>query len=129
MVKNTLFKLAADGVFEVTPELEAALSGPTAAVFAKTDGIAVAKVLSDYIADQPQQPAQVQGRHRRRQVRVGGRHYQDLANIPPREVLLAQFVGAFTSALVELLRDAYQHRRQKRSGGGLSGAAIVRNLR
>jgi large subunit ribosomal protein L10 len=102
VVKNTLFKRAADGLFEVTPEMEAALSGPTAAVFAKKDGIATAKALSDYITANRNTPLKIKGGV------IDGKfesaaEVQELASIPPREVLLAQFVGAFTSALVELL--------------------------
>ncbi|MGC4044333.1 MAG: 50S ribosomal protein L10 [Armatimonas sp.] len=102
VVKNTLFKRAAAGVFEITPELDAALNGPTAAIFAKKDSISTAKALADYIAANRNTPLKIKGGV------VDGKFetaegIQELASIPPREVLLAQFVGAFTSALVELL--------------------------
>ena len=100
VVKNTLFKLAADGLFEVTPELEAALSGPTAAVFAKGDSIAAAKVITEYIATNRNTPLAIKGGILDGKFE-SAEEVRDLANIPPREVLLAQFVGAFTSALVE----------------------------
>ena len=101
VVKNTLFKLAADGIFEVTPELEAALSGPTAAVFAKGDSITAAKVISDYILSNRNTPLKIKGGVFDGKFETA-EGVSDLANIPPREVLLAQLVGAFTSALVEL---------------------------
>ncbi len=102
VVKNTLFKRAADGLFEITPELDAALSGPTAAIFAKKDGISAAKALTEYIAANRNTPLKIKGGI------IDGKfesaeEVQELASIPPREVLLAQLVGAFTSSLVELL--------------------------
>jgi len=50
VVKNTLFKLAADGLMPVT-DFDAHLTGPTAIGFAKSDAVGAAKVIVDYAKD------------------------------------------------------------------------------
>jgi large subunit ribosomal protein L10 len=100
VVKNTLFKRAADGVLPTSAELDAALNGPTAVVFAK-DSLAAAKVVSDYIASNRNTPLKVKGG-------VVDGVYQNpaqidaLAKIPPRDTLYAMILGAFQSPLTNL---------------------------
>jgi large subunit ribosomal protein L10 len=50
VVKNTLFKLAAGDSMPIS-EMSEHLSGPTAIGFAKSDPVAVAKILLDYARD------------------------------------------------------------------------------
>lgn len=100
VVKNTLFKRAAEGVITVDENLDAALNGPTAVVFAK-DSLAAAKVLSDYIASNRNTPLKIKGG-------VVDGVYQNaaqidaLAKIPPRDTLYAMILGAFQSPLTSL---------------------------
>jgi len=95
VVKNTLFKLAADGAMPVA-EMGEHLTGPTAIGFAKGDPVAVAKILLDYARD-----------HKAMSVKAGvmdGRvlsaaQVDALSKTPPREVLLAQMVGSLQSPI------------------------------
>ncbi|MFM7321375.1 MAG: 50S ribosomal protein L10 [Armatimonadota bacterium] len=96
VVKNTLFRRAADGVLAADPRLDAALNGTTAATYAFKDPVAVAKAVSDYIAANRNTPLKIKGGV------VGGRFYDAaqidaLAKVPPRDVLLSQLLGAFNS--------------------------------
>ena len=97
VVKNTLFKRAADGIIAADPNLDAALNGPTAVVFAK-DSLAAAKVLSDYITGNRNTPLKIKGGV------VDGvfqnaEQIDALAKIPPRDTLYAMILGAFQSPL------------------------------
>jgi large subunit ribosomal protein L10 len=100
VVKNTLFKRAADGIIAADANLDAALNGPTAVVFAK-DSLAAAKVLSDYIANNRNTPLKIKGG-------VVDGTFQSAANIdalakiPPRDTLYAMILGAFQSPLTSL---------------------------
>ncbi|MBB6050329.1 50S ribosomal protein L10 [Armatimonas rosea] len=100
VVKNTLFKRAADGIIAADADLDAALNGPTAVVFAK-DSLAAAKVLSDYIASNRNTPLKIKGGV------VDGVYWDAakidaLAKIPPRDTLYAMILGAFQSPLTSL---------------------------
>lgn len=100
VVKNTLFKRAADGVLPADANLDAALNGPTAVIFAK-DSLAAAKVVSDYIASNRNTPLKVKGGV------VDGvfqtpEQLDALAKIPPRDTLYAMILGAFQSPLTSL---------------------------
>lgn len=99
VVKNTLFRRAAEVDGVIDPGLDAALNGTTAAVFAKGDPIAAAKALVDYIAANRNTPLAIKGGV------VEGRFQSAadidaLARIPPRDVLIAMILGAFQSPLV-----------------------------
>ena len=95
VVKNTLFKLAANGTMPVA-EMGEHLTGPTAIGFAKGDPVAVAKILLDYARD-----------HKAMSVKAGvmdGRvlsaaQVDALSKTPPREVLLAQMVGSLQAPI------------------------------
>jgi large subunit ribosomal protein L10 len=100
VVKNTLFKRAAEGVITVDANLDAALNGPTAVVFAK-DPLAAAKVLSDYIASNRNTPLKIKGGVVEG-VFQNAAQIDALAKIPPRDTLYAMILGAFQSPLTSL---------------------------
>ncbi len=98
VVKNTLFRLAAQGI--VSDNLEAILQGPTAAAFILGDEAAVAKAISD--ATREMRTLSVKG------AVLGGKLYsgeqvQQLAKLPPREVLIAQVVGGVQAPITGLV--------------------------
>jgi large subunit ribosomal protein L10 len=94
VVKNTLFKLAADklaesGIYDL-------LAGPTAVAFVHNDPIAPAKAIVDFAREHKE--LEVKGGY------VEGRlltadQIQTLSRIPPKEVLLAQLVGSIQSPI------------------------------
>lgn len=94
VVKNTLAGRALEQVS--VQELKAALSGPTAFVFADSDPVAAAKILADF-----------QREFQRPQVKLGlvegrvisGSEVQRLARLPSRDGLLAQIAGALEAPL------------------------------
>jgi len=98
VVKNTLFRRAADGILPADDRLSSALNGTTAAVIASKDPVAVAKAMTDYIAANRNSPLKIKCGV------VGGKYYDAaqvdaLAKVPPREVLISQMLGAFNSPI------------------------------
>jgi len=99
VVKNTLFKLAGDGILPIG-EMDTHLSGPTAIGFAKGDPVGAAKVLIDFAKD-----------HKAITVKAGvlsGKVYSDsqvvaLSKTPPREVLIAQMMGSLNAPITGLV--------------------------
>ncbi len=95
VVKNTLFRLAADGLLPVS-EMDQHLTGPTAIGFAKGDPVGAAKVLVDFAKD-----------HKALSVKAGvvGQTVYDAAQVdalsktPPREVLIAQMLGSLNGPI------------------------------
>jgi large subunit ribosomal protein L10 len=92
VVKNTLVRLAAKGTgFE---RLEEFFVGPTAVGFAESDPVAMARAIKEFAAG-----------NRKIRVKAGfvdGRvltpgEVEALADLPPREVLIAQLVGGLAS--------------------------------
>lgn len=100
VVKNTLFKRAADGIIPADANLDAALNGPTAVIFAK-DSLAAAKVVSDYIASNRNTPLKVKGGVVDGVFQTAAQ-IDALAKIPPRDTLYAMILGAFQSPLTKL---------------------------
>jgi large subunit ribosomal protein L10 len=95
--KNTLVRLAVRDLG--VEELEALLTGPTAIAFVSGDTAAVAKALRDYA--RTNQNLVVKGGLLGRKV-LNAADIQILADLPPRDVLLAQLAGAFQAPLVKL---------------------------
>ncbi|HVK02112.1 MAG TPA: 50S ribosomal protein L10 [Armatimonadaceae bacterium] len=99
VVKNTLFKRALAGEDgSIDPGLDAALNGPTAAVYALGDPVSVAKVVTDYIAANRNTPLSIKGGW------VGGKFFdakqvEQLSKVPPREVLISQMLGSFNAPI------------------------------
>jgi large subunit ribosomal protein L10 len=95
--KNTLVTLAAreSGL----GELEPMLTGPTAIAFIKGDAAAVAKTLRDYARTNPL--LVVKGGVLGEKI-IGPKETTALAELPSREVLLAQLAGAMAAPLQQL---------------------------
>lgn len=98
VVKNTLFRLAAGDEIEKMPaELH---SGPTAVAFVFSNESECAKVLVDYAASSKK--LVVKGGF------FGGKAFdtkgvEALAKLPPRDVLIAQVIGAIAAPLSNLV--------------------------
>ncbi|MEW9124332.1 MAG: 50S ribosomal protein L10 [Thermotaleaceae bacterium] len=95
--KNTMTRMAAQETgFEA---LLGDLTGPNAIAFGYNDPVTPAKILSDFAKD-----------HKKLELKAGlveGQYCDEekikaIANIPPREVLLAQFLGSIKSPLSNL---------------------------
>jgi len=95
--KNTLVRFAARDLG--ADELEALLTGPTAITFVRGDAAAAAKTLRDYA--RTNQNLVVKGGLLGGKVLTAG-DVQALADLPSRDVLLAQLAGAFQAPLVKL---------------------------
>lgn len=98
VAKNTLLKLAADRAeVEIAPEL---LFGPTAVAFGNRDEVSVAKALTEY--GRRSRVVEVKGGV------IGGRSMTAaeigrVAELPTREVLLAQLLGTIQAPLSQTL--------------------------
>ena len=98
IVKNTLFKRAADGIITIDADTDAVLSGPTAVAFATKDPVATAKVFVNYVATNRQTPLKIKGGM------VSGKfitaaQVTELSTTPPREVLISQLLGSFNAPI------------------------------
>lgn len=98
VVKNTLYRRAYNG--DLPEGLEPALEGMTAVAFVMGDEVASAKALTEFIKQA--RKAEVKS------LVLGRRVYppamvDDLAKLPPREVMLAQVVGALQSPISGLV--------------------------
>ncbi len=99
VVKNTLLRIAAA---EAGREQFAQLAeGPTALVVTDGDPIAAARLIAQYRREHAGTPFAV-----RRAVMgdalLDAAYVEDLATVPPREVLLAKIAGGLTSKIAEL---------------------------
>jgi ribosomal protein L10 len=95
VIKNTLLKLAAEGAGQ--PDLLDIVEGPTALALTYGDAIEAAKALSGYAQGAPQGFA-IRGGYMDGSV-LSAKDVRDLVRIPPRPVLLAQFMGQMQSPL------------------------------
>lgn len=99
VVKNTLFKRAADGLI-VQEGFTQFLEGPTAIGFAKGDPVAASKALLEYVKD-----------HKTMSVKAGvveGKilnpdQITALSKLPSKEVLVAQMLGSLNSPITSLV--------------------------
>lgn len=98
VVKNTLASIAADnaGMGGLKPLLE----GPTALVTAGEDVVAPAKVVNDFV--RTSRILRIKGALLEGQVIPAG-EIENLANLPPREVLLGRVVGGMQAPLYGLV--------------------------
>lgn len=88
VLKNTMTRRALEKAG--LPEMDQYLSGPTAVAFGYEDPTVAVKILSDFIRDSKQMELKAG--------LFGGRVYngiqiREIANLPPRNVLLARVVG------------------------------------
>src|SRR5215471_9634893 len=107
VVKNTLFKRAADAIGK--PEMAQLADGPTALIIGFDDQIAPIKTVVEYQRTARNtfvaRSAYVDGSV------VAGSRLGDLATLPPKEVLIAQVAGALASPIttfVYLLESTLQ---------------------
>lgn len=123
VVKNTLTSLAADA--NDIAGLKELLVGPTAVAYAKEDPVATAKALSDFARES--RVLKIRGALLEGSI-IEPEQVQELADLPPREVLLAKVVGGiqapisgFVSVLHGSLRqfvyalDAVREQKEKAS--------------
>jgi large subunit ribosomal protein L10 len=99
VVKNTLLKLAA--VDTSTAGLEKFLVGPTAIVLGYQNPVEIAKIVSKYAKDKPDNfilKAGVLGSSV-----LTDKDVTELAKLPPREVLLAKLLGALQGVPTSLV--------------------------
>jgi large subunit ribosomal protein L10 len=101
VVKNTLTRRAAEEAG--TDQLLALLEGPTAIAFLESDGdpVAVAKALAT-AARETQQILVIRGGIMEGRA-ISGEDVQNLAKLPPADVLRAQFVGAIAAPMATVV--------------------------
>lgn len=100
IVKNTLFKIALGD--HLTPDLDAALAGPTAVVFLKDDLAVPTKTMLDFIRDAKKQEVKVKGGW------IGGKFYDvdqmtAISKLPSREQLISNLLGALNGPISEFV--------------------------
>ncbi len=100
VVKNTLLGRAADQVG--LGELKDVLEGTTAIAISDSDQLAPAKVICEY-ADNAKNGFAVKGGFFEGKV-VSVDTVKELAKVPPREVLLAMFIGGLNATVAGLAR-------------------------
>jgi len=96
VAKNTLTNIAIDSIGDSADLscLKEYLSGPTGLIFSYGDPAASAKVVSDFIKENPN--LQIKVGHLSGKL-LGQDEYERLAKLPSREVLLAQLAGTFNA--------------------------------
>jgi len=99
VVKNSLTVRAIERLD--VPDLAEFLVGPTGLVVGREDAIAAAKVLRDFAKEHDDRPTVKVGVVE--QQRVDADHVRRLAELPPRDELLAQLVGLLQAPLAQLL--------------------------
>jgi large subunit ribosomal protein L10 len=99
VIKNTLLKLAADEAGQ--SELLSIVEGPTALVVSYGDAIDAAKALSSYGQGAPA-GFKVRGGFMDGAV-LSAQDLRDLVRVPPKPVLLAQFMGQMQSPLARFV--------------------------
>ena len=98
VVKNTLAKRAIKGL--ELPDVAGFFSGPTGVVIGRNDAVAAAKVLTEFAREFDNKPAVKLGVVERREVRPD--QIKQLAELPPREVLLARLAGGLNAPATRL---------------------------
>jgi large subunit ribosomal protein L10 len=98
VVKNTLAKRALDAL-ELSDVAEF-FAGPTGLVIGRNDAVAAAKVLSDFAREHADRPAVKVGVVDRKP--FAPEEVKRLADMPPREVLLAQIAGGLQAPMARL---------------------------
>lgn len=98
VVKNTLFRLAAENLME--QGMGEMLEGPTAVAFVQDEPVAPAKTIVDFMVEH--KTLQLKGGYFEGRV-LDADQMKALSKIPPKEILLAQAVGAIQSPLAGLV--------------------------
>jgi large subunit ribosomal protein L10 len=98
VVKNTLAQRALQGLD--LPDVAGFFTGPTGVVIGRDDAVAAAKALTDFAREFGDRPAVKVGIVERREVSAD--QVKKLADLPPREVLLAQIAGGLQAPMARL---------------------------
>jgi large subunit ribosomal protein L10 len=98
VVKNTLAQRALEGLD--VPDVAGFFTGPTGLVIGRDDAVAAAKALTDFAREFGDRPAVKVGVVEKRE--FGPDQVRRLAELPPREVLLAQLAGGLGAPLARL---------------------------
>lgn len=112
VVKNRLAKLALEDVDEF-PDLSGALSGPTGVILAYEGAVEPAKAVSEFAKQHEDKPVFKIGVLENDLLSV--EQIQRLAELPPREQLLAEMAGALEGPL-SALASALEGKLQEMSG-------------
>lgn len=99
VVKNTLAQRALQGL--ELPDVAASFTGPTGLVIGERDAVAAAKVLTDFMREYGDRPAVKGAVVERRSIDAA--QVRKLADMPPREVLLAQIAGGLQQPMSRLV--------------------------
>lgn len=98
VVKNTLAQRAVNEL--ELPDIASFFTGPTGLVISREDAVAGAKVLTDFAKEFDNKPVVKMGVVERKEVRP--EQVKQLADLPPREVLLAQLAGGLAAPMTRL---------------------------
>ena len=99
VVKNTLLLRAADDAgLEVYRELA---DGPTALVVGNDDPVTAARVIATYIKENPNTPVAIRNAVLNGEL-IDAAYVNDLATVPPRDVLLARIAGGLVGQITQL---------------------------
>lgn len=98
VVKNTLAQRAIANLD--LPDIGSYFAGPTGLVVGRGDAVAAAKVLTDFAREFDQKPAVKLGIVERKP--VGPEQVKQLAELPSKEVLLAQLAGGLQAPMARL---------------------------
>jgi large subunit ribosomal protein L10 len=98
VVKNTLAQRALQGL--ELPDIAGFFTGPTGVVIGREDAVAAAKAVTDFAREFGDRPAVKVGIVERREVNPD--QVKKLAELPPREVLLAQLAGGLQQPMARL---------------------------
>lgn len=98
VVKNTLAIRALSGL--ELPDIAGFFTGPTGLVIGREDAVTAAKVLTDFAREFDNRPAIKVGVVERRE--VASDQVKRLAELPPKEVLLAQLAGGLQAPMARL---------------------------
>jgi large subunit ribosomal protein L10 len=98
VVKNTLAQRAVTQL--ELPDVASFFTGPTGLVIGREDAVTAAKVLSDFAREFDNRPAVKAGVVERKE--VSPEQVKQLADLPPKEVLLAQLAGGLQAPMSRL---------------------------
>jgi len=98
VVKNTLAQRAVTQL--ELPDVASFFTGPTGLVIGREDAVTAAKVLSDFAREFDNRPAVKAGVVERKE--VSPEQVKQLAELPPKEVLLAQLAGGLQAPMARL---------------------------
>lgn len=125
VVKNTLAQRALEGL--EMPDIASFFTGPTGVVIGRSDAVSAAKAVTDFAKEFGDRPAIKVGVVERKA--FGPEQVKQLADLPPREVLLAQIAGGLQAPMARLVggmsqilagfaRAVDQLRAQREQSGG-----------